>query len=162
MKRLSGNKRGIPMILAALAAFALLAAAFSPALAATQPIRVAADAGWVETPISVEAGDSVTIKTEGIAITAPIRWYSIDSLSGPAGQTWNLGCGEYEGAPEPCALDDARYGALVGKVGENGSPFLIGDSTSFEAPADGFLWLAVNDNLIYYDDNEGGFTVLFR
>jgi len=129
------------------------------ALAATSPIRVPADAGWVDTGITVVEGQEVYIKTLGVAITGPLEWFP-GAISGPDGQIWNDGCGEYIGAPPPCALDYKPYGALVGWV-EGSEPFLLGGASSFIPMADGTLYLAVNDNLIYYWDNLAGFTVLF-
>jgi hypothetical protein len=128
------------------------------ALAATNPIRVPAVAGWVDTGITVVEGQQVYIKTLGVAITGPLEWYP-GAISGPDGQEWNLGCGQYEGATEDCALDDYPYGMLVGRVGTESFP--IGGASFFTPPASGTLFLAVNDNLIYYEDNLAGFTVLF-
>jgi hypothetical protein len=137
----------------------LLAGQAYPVGAAATPIRVPADAEWVNTGIGLESGQTVYLTAEGLTITAPIKWY-FASRSGPAGQDWGLGCGQYEGATQPCALDDAPYGALVGKVGPDGQPFLIGGASSFTAPSSGDLYLSVNDNLGFYNDNLGGFTVI--
>ncbi len=100
------------------------------------------------------------------------RWsYSFQSSCGKAGKTIATRSASkrltrpndfYDGAPPPCALDDAPYGALVGKVGVDGQAFLIGDAQHFQAPAAGDLFLAVNDNLMYYEDNRGGFTIILR
>ena len=128
--------------------------------AATGPVRVPAGVEWVDTGITVAEGQEVYIKTLGVAITAPLAWYP-GARSGPDGQVWNLGCGQYEGAPPPCALDYASYGALVGKVGPEGDPFLIGGASSFIPTASGALYLIVNDNIGSYWDNLAGFTVLF-
>jgi len=130
--------------------------------AAVEPVRVPANVEWVSTGIYVEEGQTIFLVTHGTAITGPINQWGIGSKSGPDGQVWNLGCGQYEGAPPPCALDDAPYGALVGRVGPYGEPFLIGGSTSFTAPASGNLYLVVNDNLGFYYDNLSGFTVLIN
>jgi hypothetical protein len=138
----------------------LLAGQVYPVSAAVTPIRVPADVEWVSTGMGLNLGQTVHLSAQGLAITGPINQY-FGSRSGPAGQTWNLGCGQYEGAPPPCALNDAPYGALVGKVGPDGQPFLIGDASEFISPASGKLYLAVNDNLTFYNDNLSGFTVLF-
>jgi len=127
--------------------------------AATSPIRVPADVECVSTGIFVEGGNTVHLVTQGVAITGPLATFP-GARSGPDGQVWNLGCGQYEGAPPPCALDDAPYGALVGRVGPSGDPFLIGGASSFASPASGYLYLVVNDNLGFYSDNLAGFTVL--
>jgi hypothetical protein len=130
------------------------------ALAATSPVRVPAGVEWVDTGITVAEGQEVYLKTLGVAITAPLAGYP-GAISGPDGQVWNLGCGEYAGAPPPCALDHVPYGALVGRVGPDSLPFLIGGASSFIPPASGTLYLTVNDNLGSYWDNLAGFTVLF-
>ena len=60
----------------------------------------------------------------------------------------------------PCAVDDAYFGELVGRIGS--TTFAIGDASSFIAPATGTLELAANDLTLTYFDNAGSFTVLFR
>lgn len=123
--------------------------------------RLQAGSGWVDSGVSVQAGEQTTIKAFGQAITAPINEFGQGTVSGPNGQVWNLGCGQYDGAPPPCAMDDAPYGALVGKIGTDGPPFLLGANSTFTAETSGALYLAVNDNLIYYSDNYGNFMVFF-
>jgi hypothetical protein len=120
--------------------------------------RLPADAGWVDSGYNMYAGAPVRITAYGEAITAPLRnhW---DSRSGPDGQ--DSICPNYEGAP-PCALDGAPYGALVGKIGLDGSPFLIASNLTFTPEFSGDLYLAVNDNLPYYDDNLGNYMVFFN
>ena len=135
-------------------------AAMPDAQAATSPVRVPAGGEWVNTGIVVVTGEEVHLDVQGVAITAPLRSYP-GAISGPEGQVWNLGCGQYEGAPPPCAMNDAPYGALVGRVGPDGAAFLIGGASSFTPPASGTLYLTVNDNLSSYWDNLAGFTVLF-
>lgn len=131
----------------------------SPVSAATEPVRVPADVEWVSIGIFVEEGQTINLVTRGRAITAPLNIFP-GAISGPEGQVGGLGCGQYAGAPPPCALDDAPYGALIGRVGPVGEPFLIGGASSFIAPATGHLYLVVNDNLGTYSDNRSGFTVL--
>ncbi len=150
------------MLLVTFIIIILLMGSFMPAQAATQPVRVPADVEWVYTGIEVQQGDVIHIQTEGVALTARINIYGPGSISGPDGQWWGLGCGQYEGAEGPCALDDFPYGMLVGKIGADGLAFPVGRDTSFTANASGFLYLSVNDNLGFYADNEGGYTVLFR
>ena len=59
-------------------------------------------------------------------------------------------------APAPTLL----AGALIGRVG-NGPPFPIGDQTeALPMPADGPLFLAVNDDEV--SDNQGAFAVTLR
>ena len=147
------------LLIFAAALMILLAGQVYPAGAAVTPIRVPANVEWVSTGIWLESGQTVYLSAEGLAITGSIRWF-FASRSGPAGQVWGLGCGQYEAAPPPCALDDAPYGALIGRVGPDGEPFLIGGASSFVAPVSGYLYLVVNDNLGFYNDNLSGFTVI--
>ena len=130
--------------------------------AKTIVVRVRADVVWVETGIYVEKDEIYTIKTHGIAWTgSPSEWP--DSVSGPSGQTWFGDCSgnvDEFGVQLPCNLNGAPYGALIGMV--DGVAFLIGDAASFMAPETGLLWLGVNDDLIYHDDNQAGFTVQFK
>ncbi len=127
-----------------------------PAQAATQPVWVAADAGWVQTGVTVIAGETVDIVSVGVALTANRSQY-FGSISGPAGQPYIC-----NPPPADCAINGVAFGALVGKVGTGGEPFLIGASSSFTAPASGLLYLAVNDYQIYLSDNNGGYLVLFK
>jgi|tagenome__1003787_1003787.scaffolds.fasta_scaffold20752013_2 hypothetical protein len=148
------------------AAIAVLAA---PAAAAT-PITVPGDAGWVSTGITVTAGQTLSLQALGTVRTAPIPDFHVPgdfkSSSGPAGQTTNPTCGETTATfskqllaqTGPCALDAASFGELIGRVGKK--TFVIGDATSFTAPASGTLQLAANDLVLTYFDNGGTFTVL--
>ncbi|HEX6033801.1 MAG TPA: hypothetical protein VFY83_05170 [Anaerolineales bacterium] len=159
-----GSKRRLTIfaaVTALMVVLALLGGQSYHVYAATTPIRIPANVEWVSTGIWVEEGQTISLSTRGKAITGPLNIYP-GAKSGPDGQIWNLGCGQYEVAPPPCALDDAPYGALVGRVGPSSDPFLIGGSSSFISPASGYLYLAVNDNLGFYSDNLSGFTVLFR
>jgi hypothetical protein len=66
------------------------------------------------------------------------------------------------GAPDGRRADKATIptipvGALIGRVG-NGEPFSIGDTTTaFDMPANGRLFLGVNDD--HFPDNSGNFVV---
>jgi hypothetical protein len=96
--------------------------------------------------IKIQAkGKASTLKTEKGA------------QSGPAGQKYI--CGADPSAPPPCALTGAKYGALVGKIG-NKPAFLIGKKLTFTAKNSGTLYLSVNDNLRWYSDNGGAYTVV--
>jgi hypothetical protein len=58
-------------------------------------------------------------------------------------------------------LPGARVGALIGRFGEDGAPFLIGAGGTFPVDQSGELFLRINDNF-GMSDNEGGFTVIIR
>ncbi len=123
---------------------------------ASAHFRLPADAAWVDSGFALTAGQPVTIDAQGMAVTARINLWGTVSLSGPDGQS--AICPNFDGAPA-CAMENAPFGALVGKIGENGTPFLIGSHTSFTPEASGKLYLAVNDYLVYYSDNYGNYTV---
>jgi hypothetical protein len=56
-------------------------------------------------------------------------------------------------------LPSVLGGALVGKVGPAGAPFLVGASLDLSAPASGNLFLAMNDDQGMLKDNQGFVTV---
>jgi hypothetical protein len=112
-------------------------------------IRVAADARWVPTGITVRRSDRVAFTAEGrIQLSS-----DPEDRAGVAGST----SGRYAaGAPAPTLL----AGALIGRVG-NGPPFAIGDQTqALPMPGDGPLSLGVNDDEL--SDNAGAFAVTLR
>ena len=130
-----------------------------PAEARATPVRVPADVEWVDSGIDVLVGEILTLKAKGIAITGPLSEYP-DAKSGPGGQITT--CYDYALPGKVCMLDGAPFGALIGKIGLGGSPFLIGGAADFTAGANGWLYLAVNDYIGTYGDNHAGFTVIFK
>ena len=134
----------------------LLAFSFTPGIAkgAQKTVKVPATVPWYNTRLQVTAGQVITIQASGRASTLKT---AKGAQSGPRGQ--KIKCGSVASAPPPCALNYAKYGALVGKIG--GSPsFLIGKKLTFTARTGGILYLSVNDNLRWYADNFGGYTVI--
>jgi hypothetical protein len=47
--------------------------------------RLPADAGWVDSGFTVQAGEQITITAYGQAITAPIKVFSAGAVNGPDG-----------------------------------------------------------------------------
>jgi hypothetical protein len=162
MKQKESKRRLIMFMMSIVLMISMLLGSGSQyAAAATKSVRVRANVEWVRTGIFVKEGQTIRLVTRGKAVTGPLNIYP-GAISGPEGQLDALGCGQYEEAPPPCALDGAPYGALIGRVGPFGEPFLIGGASSFIAPATGKLYLVVNDNLGTYSDNRRGYTVLIR
>ncbi len=124
-----------------------------PVLAKSNPVRVWANIEWIDTGIEVSEGVVIDIKANGKAITGPINEYGQGVISGPEGQETICYTGEYM-----CSLDGAPFGALVGRVGESGTPFFIG-AGPINSPESGILFLVVNDYSGTYYDNQAGFTV---
>ena len=149
------------LLLLLLAAFTFVGGKQPAQARATFPIQVPADIEWVSTGIWVysgEVGASFGIHTTGTAITGPINWYGSGARSGPGGQA--TPCANVTGVEHEyiCALEGAPFGMLVGRVGNTVCP--IGDATTITLPASGFLYLAVNDYLGTYWDNNGEFNLL--
>ena len=51
-------------------------------------------------------------------------------------------------------------GALIAKVANNGAPFPIGERQTVTMPADGQLFLGINDD--HVGDNQGGYRVVIQ
>ena len=109
-------------------------------------IRVPANTAWVATPLTVRRGDRVAFNVDG----------QIQLSSDPndvAGSAGSLTQRRAANAPLPQNL----AGALIARVG-NSAPFPIGNvTTPVTMPADGQLYLGVNDDEV--SDNRGEFTV---
>jgi hypothetical protein len=148
--------RFAPAILLIIALFVPTGSVSAAPTSAASNFRLPADAGWVDSGFVLQSGQAVTITAYGQAITARINVYSSGAVSGPDGQ--RSICPNYDGAPA-CAMEYAPYGALVGRIGADGTPFLIGSSLTFIPGSSGELYLAVNDLLPYYADNYGNYMV---
>lgn len=113
-------------------------------------VKVAANQAWVATGIYVARGQQVTFGTQGevqLSGDANDRATAAGSTTGRRAP----------GAPIPGAL----AGALIGRVGPNGTPFGIGNQTAaIPMPAPGELYLAVNDD--ERSDNQGAFAVTVK
>ena len=110
-------------------------------------VQVAANQGWVATGVYVARGQQVTFGTQGEV-----------QLSGDANDLATAAGAKSgrraAGAPMPGVL----AGALIGRIGPNGTPFGIGDqTTAIPMPDAGELFLAVNDD--DRNDNQGAFAV---
>jgi hypothetical protein len=155
------------LVTLAIAAVAALVAVSAVGAAATT-VEVNAAAGWAQTNVWVQPGETVSLSAVGRAFTTlpaastdntyfpPTPGSGRAGSSGPAGQSYV--CTSY--AAGTCAVENAPFGQLVGRVG--GVGFSIGAASSFTVPADapaGYLQLAVNDFVEWYFDNSGSFLV---
>lgn len=107
---------------------------------------VSATSGWTPTNVSVRNGARLQVAAQG-------RWTLSQSVtaappvSGPDGVV---------GRTDPRApLANAPLGALIGRIGANGKPFLVGANYDATAAADGELFLAINENAAALADNSG-------
>jgi hypothetical protein len=115
-------------------------------------VSVPGNSRGVDAGIDVRSGDQITFTARG-TIVAGQRAGTV----GPEGGR-STGFGSIIGTrPVP----SAGVGALIGYIrtvdGQTSQPFFIGSSLTWTAPADGRLFLLVNDD--NYNDNSGAFTV---
>lgn len=109
-------------------------------------IRVPANTQWVATPLTVRKGDRVTFNVSGQV-----------QLSSDAGDVARAAGATSQRKAAGSPLPQNFAGALIARVG-NSAPFPIGDqSTPVTMPADGQLYLGVNDDEV--GDNRGEFVV---
>lgn len=108
-------------------------------------VAVMGNQAWTSTGMTVKAGERLTFSTTGEV-----------QLSTDASDLAN-GNGSRSGRKSAAApVPDAAAGALVAKVG-NSAAFPIGESGTVTMPANGQLFLGINDD--YTGDNSGGFRV---
>jgi hypothetical protein len=109
-------------------------------------VRVPGNATWVATPLTVRKGDTVTFN-----VTGQVQLSSDGNDVARAAGSLN----QRRAAGSPLPQNFA--GALIARVG-NSQPFPIGDvSTPVTMPADGQLYLGINDDEV--SDNRGEFIV---
>ena len=102
---------------------------------------------WMNSEISIHAGQTVVIRASG----------EINTWGGRAGSNGNANgqtgiCGAVQ-----CPLQGVGYGALIGRL-EDLPPFFVGTMLRFTATNDGQLYFTVNDWKC--DDNSGVFDLL--
>jgi hypothetical protein len=103
-------------------------------------LMVPAQQAWTPTGLAVRRGERLTFTANG-QITFP-------GTASPQGSSETN-----QGNPLPAA----PTGALIGKIGQNGQPFVIGNSATITAPAAGQLFVGINDG--HFGDNNGSFQV---
>ena len=108
------------------------------------PVTVSALSIWTDAGIDVAAADLLTVSASGTITLSPT------ATCDPAGMPDR---DDLQGSNVIVCPD---HGALIGKVGADGAPFVVGRSESVAAPVDGRLYLGVNDTTI--DNNSGAFA----
>ena len=109
-------------------------------------VSVPGNQGWVDTGLTVRKGQMYNIRTTGQIQLSSDGSDVAQSAGAPSGR-------KAAGAPLP----DALAGALIGRIG-NGPAFAIGNQTSISMPANGRLFLGINDD--HVSDNSGNFSVV--
>jgi hypothetical protein len=116
-------------------------------------VRVPGNSQGVDTGLDLRNGDQVTISAEG-TIVAGQRAGSVNANGRQGGIFGNP---RY---PFPQAGAGALLGVVRDTAGRQAQPFLVGTQLTFNAQADGRLFLLVNDD--NYTDNSGEFVVRIR
>lgn len=121
---------------------------------------------WISSGSSYVVGDTVTLSATGTLDIWPLcdvekQDRGLPNLDCSLMKMGPTGTIELEVAPDDYPLPEGRVGALVGRFGEDGVPFLVGNGGTFLADADGELQFRIND-IFGMDDNSGGYVVLIE
>lgn len=112
---------------------------------------------WQGTGLRVRKGHKLRIECHGMWAVAPEnesrRWPD----TGPEGHGNHPGEKVHRQGDPKKELPGVPFGALLGKV--SGAVFPIGDRKEIVAPAEGELYLVINDYPFYRHDNRGGLTI---
>jgi hypothetical protein len=100
---------------------------------------------WTSTDMEIVAGDTITFRAEGVVIhnTATGDTAGPDGDDDPDVQQFNV--------------IDGRHSALIGRLGPDGTPFIVGSELTWVATGSGVLELGVND--VDVTSNAGSFDV---
>ena len=86
---------------------------------------------WTDAGVDVRAGDRIAVTASG-----QVFHNERDSI-GPEG---------FRNEPHlSTPFSELNHAALIGRIGENGSGFYLGESATITAEADGRLYLGIND-----------------
>ncbi len=106
-----------------------------------RPTGLPQHSGWQDTGVISDPNTSVTISCEGKASWALPNYHGPEGFPGGMGNT---------------LANDLDRLSVVGKFGENGTPFLVGASCNVTSPGTReTLYLGYNDSKV--SDNKGGF-----
>ena len=122
------------------------ASSIAPSRQSIVNVNIAASAGWVDTGIKVKSGERLTFEASGLV-----------NAEGGEPNTNPNGFAPAVCDRRNCIAQGEAYGTLVGRIG-GGNSFRVGTYLELTASSGGKLYLAVNDNDIYYADNKGSFT----
>ena len=137
----------IPLTLLAAAGLVTLAARATalpvPQESLTSP-RIFAYRSWQSVGVRVREGDEVRILAQGTWLYTPEEYH------GPEGHR------RYR-SPAFYPLPNVPGGALIGRIGEDGEPFYVGQHVRWRANESGLLYLRIDDDIL--SDNDGWVAV---
>ena len=102
---------------------------------------------WTLTPVMCATGATLSIRAAGV-----VQPGGPETASGPDGMV-----GVFLATN---VIDDANHAALIGRIGDAGVPFLVGPALDTTCPADGPLYLGVNDE--GFEGNIGQFDATIQ
>lgn len=133
----------VALAVPALCLFAALALTWPPPFLDARDLNaidIYAYRDWQGTSVQVETGDQVSIQARGEWLYTPGEWH------GPQGHA------RYP-APSFYPIPNVAGGVLIGRIGDQGPLFVVGQGIRFAAPLDGQLYLRIDDDIL--SDNEG-------
>lgn len=102
--------------------------------------RIYAYRSWQSTGMKVLSGDLLDIRASG-------SWsYTPGEYHGPEGHA-------HYSSPSYYPVGGVPGGTLLGRVGAQGPPFVVGKHTIHRTTAEGMLYLRINDDIL--SDNDG-------
>ena len=110
----------------------------------TQTVRVPGTVVWTDSGIDVVTGNTLDIEAGG-----RIKHSENGPLLTPDGDP-NLP-GHESNLP---GVEDANHAGLIGKIGEDGVPFVVGSEFETTVELDGRLYLGINDKGVTNNDGE--------
>lgn len=114
--------------------------------AGARTVVVPSNVGWTNTGLNITRGQYLRFEPSG---EIRLSFNGDDTATAAGGKNFRL--------VDKAQIPTIPVGALIGRVG-NGQPFSIGDTTqAFQMPANGQLFLGVNDD--HLPDNSGNFVV---
>lgn len=109
-------------------------------------IRVSPKQAWTATGLSVKKDEMLSFNANGEI-----------QLSGDSNDVATAFGSKSGRKAAHSPLPNVLAGALIGRIGSTGQPFAIGSGVTIKMPADGYLFLGVNDD--GFEDNLGEFRV---
>jgi hypothetical protein len=109
-------------------------------------VSVSPRQAWTSTGLTLKKGEVLTLNTTGEV-----------QLSGDSNDIAGSAGSKTGRRATSSQMPGVPAGALLGRMGANGQPFPLGNATTLTVPADGVLFLGVNDD--GFDDNQGEFRV---
>lgn len=128
-----------------------LALPAATAFAQSQQLTLQATTEWQRTDARLLEGDLLSVEASGEWSNDNGKGYRLTGPDGFRDERDSLS-----------VIPDAPFAALIGRIGEDGPPFLVGRRHRVRVSGSGALFLAMNDRPRTYDDNLGALNVVIR